>query len=158
QPKSAFREAAKVHGLSTDQVSRLLETFSERMENILTGGRDLPTAPASFPLEPERWPRLVADARRLLGRPHHLSIPPGGGVVTPGPIGESAHLQRAAKGTVITQFEKDAAEYVGLVKIDLLGNRALASVDAGIALLKQHRPVAVCPPPDWLDSSSTPPD
>ena len=74
QPKSAFREAAKVHGLSTDQVSRLLETFSERMENILTGGRDLPTAPASFPLEPERWPRLVADARRPLGRPTSRSI------------------------------------------------------------------------------------
>jgi DNA-directed DNA polymerase III PolC len=158
QPKSAFREAAKVHGLSSEQVTRLLETFSERMENMVTDGRDLPTAPNSFPLEPERWPRLVADARRLLGRPHHLSIHPGGVVVTPGPIEESAPLQRAAKGIVITQFEKDAAEYVGLVKIDLLGNRALATVDAAAALLKQHRPHAVREQSDWLDSSSTPPD
>src|SRR5205085_12135294 len=29
----------------------------------------------------------------------------------------------------MTQFEKDAIEHVGLVKIDLLGNRALATVD-----------------------------
>jgi DNA polymerase III alpha subunit len=38
-------------------------------------------------------------------------------------------LQWAAKGVVVTQLEKDAIEYVGLVKIDLLGNRALATVD-----------------------------
>jgi DNA-directed DNA polymerase III PolC len=158
QPKSAFREAAKIHGLSSVQVSRLLETFAERMEGILTGSRDLPTAPPSFPLEPERWPRLLADARRLLGRPHHLSIHPGGVVITPGPIEDCAPLQRAPKGVVITQFEKDAAEYVGLVKIDLLGNRALASVDAAAALLRQQLPVAVREQPAWLASSKTPPD
>ena len=38
-------------------------------------------------------------------------------------------MQRAAKGVVITQFDKDAVEHIGLVKIDLLGNRALATVD-----------------------------
>ncbi len=158
QPRLAFREAAKVHGLSNEQVSRLLDTFSERMEGMLTSGRDLPRAPNSFPLEPERWPRLMADARRLLGRPHHLSIHPGGVVITPGPIEESAPLQRAPKGIVITQFEKDAAEFVGLVKIDLLGNRALATVDAAVGLLTQHRPRSLRVQPDWLDSSSTPPD
>ena len=157
QPRSAFREAAKVHGLSGVQVSRLLETFAERMEGMLTGGGELPRAPASFPLEPERWPRLLADARRLLGRPHHLSIHPGGVVITPGPI-EECSLQMAPKGVVITQFEKDAAEYVGLVKIDLLGNRALSSVDAATALLKQHVPFAVRDRPAWLKSSATPPD
>src|SRR5207245_7634297 len=57
-------------------------------------------------------------------------IHPGGVVITPRPIENYVPLQRAAKGVVITQFEKDAAEHIGLVKIDLLGNRALATVDA----------------------------
>src|SRR4029077_15159914 len=35
QPRSAFREAAKVHGLSNEQVSRLLETLSERVDKFL---------------------------------------------------------------------------------------------------------------------------
>ena len=56
--------------------------------------------------------------------------------ITPGPIEEYAPLQRAPKGVVITQYEKDAVERVGLVKIDLLGNRALATVDEARALLK----------------------
>jgi error-prone DNA polymerase len=141
QPRSAFREAAKAHGLSTEQVSRLLETLSDRVDEFLqeTKGetRRLEECPRSFPLEPERWPRLVQDARLLLGLPHHLSIHPGGVVITPEPIENYVPLQRAPKGVVITQYEKDAAEYIGLVKIDLLGNRALATADAAAKLLAQ---------------------
>lgn len=129
QPRSAFREAAKVHGLSNEQITRLLETLSQRVDELLSGGDALGRPPRAFPLEPQRWPRLLADARRLLDRPHHLSIHPGGVVITAGPLEDHAPLQRAAKGVVITQFEKDAAEHVGLVKIDLLGNRALSTVD-----------------------------
>jgi DNA polymerase III alpha subunit len=95
--------------------------------------------PSSFPLEAERWPRILADARLLLGRPHHLSIHPGGVVITPRPMEDHAPLQQAPKGVVITQFDKDAAEYVGLVKIDLLGNRALATVDEARAVVRERR-------------------
>jgi len=130
QPRAAFRESAKANGLSTEQVSTLLETLDERVETLgepVCGG-PLGRVPRSFPLEPERWPRILEDARRLLGRPHHLSVHPGGVVLTPEPVENYAPLQRAPKGVVITQFEKDAAEHVGLVKIDLLGNRALSAV------------------------------
>lgn len=133
QPRSAFREAGRIHGLSDEQISDLLTTLSERVTNLLLPdprtGSASEYVPRSFPLEPGRWPRLITDARRLLGKPHYLSIHPGGVVITPGPIEEHAPLQRAAKGVVITQFDKDGVEQVGLVKIDLLGNRALATVD-----------------------------
>jgi DNA-directed DNA polymerase III PolC len=147
QPKSAFREAAKAHGLSNEQVSGLLETLDARVDH-LEAETDGPLArvPRAFPLEPDRWPRLLADARRLLGRPHHLSIHPGGVVVTLEPIESYAPLQRSAKGVVITQFEKDAVEAVGLVKIDLLGNRALSTVREALRLAAAgcptRRPVA----------------
>jgi DNA-directed DNA polymerase III PolC len=138
QPSSAFRESAKVHGLSDEQVSRLLEQVDDRVDGILKGGElQIANCPTGFPLEPERWPLILTDARRLLGRPHHLSIHPGGVVITPGPIEEYAPLQMAPKGVVITQFEKDAVERVGLVKIDLLGNRALATVDEAESLSKK---------------------
>jgi DNA-directed DNA polymerase III PolC len=139
QPRSAFREAGKLHGLSTEQVSELLETLSDRVEGLLENDAtpgDKRTPPR-FPLEPERWPRILHDARLLLGRPHHLSIHPGGVILTPQPIENHAPLQRAAKGIIITQFDKDAVERVGLVKIDLLGNRALGTVDAALGSLPE---------------------
>ncbi|HLJ94996.1 MAG TPA: DNA polymerase III subunit alpha, partial [Gemmataceae bacterium] len=157
QPRSAFREASKAHGLSTEQVSQLLETLSERVEELVEReGDKSPTGrrrpPPGFPLEAERWPRIVMDARLLLGRPHHLSVHPGGIVITPRPIENYVPLQRAPKGVVITQFEKDAAEHIGLVKIDLLGNRALATVDAA-RLAVGRRSAQLSDPP--LDDSDT---
>jgi DNA-directed DNA polymerase III PolC len=126
QPRSAFREAAKVHGLSNEQISQL---DSQELPSV-----GLSKLPPRFPLEPERWPRIVAAAQMLLGRPHHLSIHPGGVVITPGPIEEHIPLQRAAKGIVITQLDKDGVEAIGLVKIDLLGNRALGTLEETLRL------------------------
>jgi DNA-directed DNA polymerase III PolC len=132
QPRSAFRESAKAHGLSNEQISALLETLDARVSGFVEDQSGCPAPPRGFPLEPERWPRIVADARLLLGRPHHLSIHPGGVVITPRPIENYVPLQMAPKGVVITQLEKDAIEQIGLVKIDLLGNRALATVDEAL--------------------------
>src|SRR5439155_20711586 len=132
---------------SSEQISELLTHLDERVDDILLSSRagsvsdghgeepslTLPApgveAPRTFPLEPERWSRLLADARRLLGRPMHLSLHPGGIVITPMPIDNYVPVQWAAKGVVMTQLDKDGVEAVGLVKIDLLGNRALSAVD-----------------------------
>jgi DNA polymerase III alpha subunit len=131
QPRSAFREAGKVHGLSTEQVSEMLLSLDERVDAIVIPepGSPMPPCPRLFPLEPERWPRMVADARLLLGRPMLTALHPGGIVITPRPVADYAPLQWAAKGVVMMQYDKDAAEALGLVKIDLLGNRALSTVD-----------------------------
>ena len=43
-------------------------------------------------------------------------------------------LERAAKGIVVTQFEMRAIEAVGLVKMDLLGNRALSTIGECVSL------------------------
>ena len=138
RPRSAFREAGKIHGLSNEQITRLAgDPGGEEDEWDHGPGAEVLAAappPPSFALEPSRWPRLLGDARCLLGRPHHLSVHCGGVVITPRPIDEYVPLQRAAKGVVVTQFDKDGVEAAGLVKIDLLGNRALANVEETLRL------------------------
>src|SRR5260370_42411534 len=61
QPRSAFREAGKIHGLSNEQVSNLLTKLSERVDEILLpekrGQVPFPEERGPdpfFPLEPER--------------------------------------------------------------------------------------------------------
>ena len=137
RPRSAFREAGKIHGLSDEQITRLAGDSGggeEEWDHGPGAGVLADAPPPGFPLEPSRWPRLLGDARRLLGRPHHLSVHCGGVVITPRPIDEYVPLQRAAKGVVVTQFDKDGVEAAGLVKIDLLGNRALANVEETLRL------------------------
>jgi DNA polymerase-3 subunit alpha/error-prone DNA polymerase len=125
QPRSAFREAGKIHGLSNEQITLLTQS----------GEMNETPVPTKFPSEPQRWPRMWRDAQLLLGRPHHLSVHPGGIVITPGPLADYVPIQRAAKGVAITQFDKDGVEAIGLVKIDLLGNRALANVAETLRLI-----------------------
>ncbi len=124
QPRLAFRESGKIMGLSNPLITRL-----ER--RLRWGKPDL----GKLPVEPKMVERVLHLAGRLEGFPHHLSVHCGGVVITPGPICEHAPLQRAEKGVVITQYDKDGVEAAGLVKLDLLGNRALSSAGEAIKLL-----------------------
>jgi DNA polymerase-3 subunit alpha/error-prone DNA polymerase len=101
--RSAFREAARALGYSDAQIGALRRGSG--------GGEDLR--------------RIERAARALLGRPRHLSIHPGGVVLHPD---GAAPLEVAEKGVAVTQYDKDAVEEAGLVKIDLLGNRALGAI------------------------------
>src|SRR5262249_57770002 len=47
-------------------------------------------------------------------------------------------LERAAKGIVVTQFEMRAIEAIGLVKMDLLGNRALTTIGQCVSLASER--------------------
>lgn len=88
-----------------------------------------------FPFDDPRWQRVLDTAAALIDAPRHLGLHPGGVVVAPGKITDTVPCQRAAKGVVITQFDKDAVEAIGLVKMDLLGNRALTVLDDCLQLL-----------------------
>jgi len=82
-----------------------------------------------FPFEDERHAFVLNVSAALLDAPRHLGLHPGGVVVSPGPITDVLSCQRAAKGVLMTQIEKDGVEALGLVKMDLLGNRALTVID-----------------------------
>ncbi len=128
QPRSAFREAARALGTppaDVDAMSRLVPR--DAPDGIGRALLDSPRARARG-LDP-REPRVAAiagAADRLLGLPRHLGIHPGGLVIADGPLDRYVPLEEAAKGIVVTQYEMRAIEKIGLVKMDLLGNRALS--------------------------------
>jgi DNA-directed DNA polymerase III PolC len=102
-----------------------------------------------FPYGDPRWRFVLRMASTLLDCPRHLGLHPGGVVVTPGPITDFVALQRAAKGVLVTQLDKDGVEALGLVKMDLLGNRALTVVDDCLrALGMEHAALARIPEDD----------
>ena len=91
-----------------------------------------------FPLEDPRFRRALASAEALLDAPRHFGLHPGGVVVAPGPIDAFVPCQPSAKGPVVTQLDKDGVEAIGLVKMDLLGNRALTTLADCLALLRER--------------------
>ncbi len=113
--RSAIRDAGRALGLKPVQITQLMRA-----------GKVKTTSP------------VYRLAERLLGIPRHMGVHCGGLVVTPEPVCHLAPLERAHKGVVITQYDKDAAEAVGLVKIDLLGNRALSTVNEAIRIVRRR--------------------
>ncbi len=135
QPQSAVRETGKAYGLPLSQINRLVSMLPHRWHPD-PRRRDRRTvddvlAALSDPLERE----TVRMAYTLVGQPDHLSVHPGGVVITPGPLTDVAPVQWAPKGFLITQFEHGDVEALGLQKMDLLGIRALTVLaDAAAAV------------------------
>ncbi|MEC7582988.1 MAG: DNA polymerase III subunit alpha [Planctomycetota bacterium] len=131
-PRAAYAEAAKVAGLWTTEVSRrsrLLPGHGRRDEDLTDLVASTPGFYQRQVLPDGHEEAIVRTAQLLLRTPRHLGLHPGGVVITPGPVAQHAPLERAAKGVVVTQYDKRFVEALGLVKIDLLGNRALTIIE-----------------------------
>jgi len=146
--RSAFREAARALSVPEAEVSVLARaiphTAFDRFEEALRARPESRGAP--FGQEP--WRQVLAAARWLDGLPRHLSVHCGGVVVSPVPLTRRLSLERAAKGVAITQCDMFDVEALGLVKIDLLGNRSLGVLSDAVAAVKDHTGAAppVFPP------------
>lgn len=130
QPRMAIRETAKAFGMPGYEISQLTKRLpwlsNGAEENLQQCIEKLPALRDQDFSEP--WPEIIKLAARLIGIPRHLSVHPGGVVITPKPITEYVPVEYAAKGVPIIQWEKDSTEEAGLVKIDILGNRSLGVI------------------------------
>lgn len=140
-PRAAYQEAAKALGLPAAVVAartKVLPWHVPREWDFATAAASQPALRGDGSVAParERW--LLRAAQQLLHAPRHLGVHPGGLVITPEPIWHHAPLERAAKGVVVTQYDMHFVEALGLVKIDLLGNRALSIVQDCESMLRQH--------------------
>jgi DNA polymerase III alpha subunit len=126
--RSAFRETAKVFGIPDEEISK----FSKFIP--WTSARNLPNLAKKFPeakhlnFDDEPWQTVVKIASQLASFPRHLSIHPGGILITPNPITDYVALEYAKNkgvGLIITQPDMYPIEDLGLIKIDLLSQRSL---------------------------------
>ena len=147
QARGALREVAKVHGRPPGEireVTRRIPFFYETGERL---HQVLATHPNFRGLHlASNWDDYARSAEGLVGIPRHLSVHPGGVVITPTPLTDFVPVEPAVKPlegypdlpVPVIQFEKDGTEDAGLVKIDLLGNRSLAVIRDAIDAVHGH--------------------
>ena len=76
--------------------------------------------------------------QQLDGLPRHLGQHSGGMVITGAPLAERVPIEPAAMaGRVVVQWDKNALEDAGLVKVDILGLRMLAAISEAVELIGQ---------------------
>ena len=118
---SAMRESARVHGIAREDITAVKYHVSQ--VSRFGGVVDLE----------QPWPQILDVAELLYQAPRHYGMHPGGLVISQGPMADIVPTHPSGKiidGQPLPAiaWEKDGAEAMGLLKIDLLGNRSLAVV------------------------------
>ena len=142
--RSAFAEVAKVFGVSERDVRRFTEHFpwsigegwpgsgspdgarareaGGRLESLLRASPEC----RDLPLDEEPFASALAMAEFLDGVPRHPKMHPCGVVLSRQPMSELTATFVSQKGYPTTQFDMDAVEAIGLVKMDILAQGGLA--------------------------------
>lgn len=81
--------------------------------------------------------KLVNIAKKLEGLPRNAGMHAAGVVIGREAIEEYAPLSVGAEGTVVTQFEKNTVEHLGMLKMDFLGLRTATVIQDTVKLIKE---------------------
>lgn len=82
--------------------------------------------------------RLIDFARDVEGLPRHSSTHAAGVVIARDPLTEYVPVQ-VSEGTLVTQYDKDHVEELGLLKMDFLGLRTLTVISDALVHIKESR-------------------
>jgi DNA-directed DNA polymerase III PolC len=138
--RSAFRETAKALGVPNARVNALAKRIPRDLEKPYPRHLARVAEAGAVDWSEPVLARALALAERLDGAPRHLSVHSGGIVIGDRELTHYVPLERAAKQIIVTQFEMRAIEAIGLVKMDLLGNRALSTIGECLELIEQGSP------------------
>ena len=126
--RSALRDLGKALGFSTAELQQLTKNItsipSDGIRSLL---KRLPEL-KNHPLNQAKYGKLLDYCAAINGFPRQIGTHLGGLVVSGVPLTTVTPLQPSAKGVLITQFDKNTIEDLGLIKIDLLSLRTLSAV------------------------------
>ena len=135
--RSAARDVGKAMGLSEDTAAALAGAIRDVHREGIAASRlhEAGLDPADPLLR-----QTVALARALIGFPRHLSQHVGGFVLTRGPLEEIVPIGNGAmKDRTFVEWDKDALEALGLMKVDVLGLGMLTCIRKAFELLAHHK-------------------
>ncbi len=140
--RGAVRETAMCYGFSGPEISRV----SERLPSKLSTKDDISSVLSSDTglrefMGSDRWQGVFRGAYSITGLVKSIGTHCGGVVITPSDITGYAPLGVSASGRALIQWDKRGIERMGLVKMDILGNRSLSVIRDCFSYLKEDQGV-----------------
>ncbi len=141
--RSAFRDVARVMGLPQNEIDAHSKKLPHHGASSIEEAMETFPEMAGFPIDREPWGAIVRTALRIDGYVRHLGIHLGGLVIGDRPLTWYTPLENSTKGILVTQYEMDAIEKAGLVKMDLLGQRSLSIVSETARAVEENHGVRI---------------
>jgi len=136
QIRGAVRDIGKALALPDQEVDALAKSVEGMSAKDL--GRQMRQLPAFRDrVDAPGWRDLVALASELDGFPRGLGQHPGGMILSSVPIIDLVPVQQGAiEGRFVCQWDRDAIDMAGFVKIDFLALGALSQVQRALDLIE----------------------
>ncbi len=133
--RSAVRDTARALGFPPALVERLTDVLNVHNDESV---QEAEIMAASFATGQAPFQHLLRLAPQLEGLPRHLGIHNGGMILSGPPLATLIPLEPATMvDRTVVQWDKEALEEAGLVKVDILGLRMLSAIEDAVAIAGQ---------------------
>ena len=153
--KAALKDVGRALDMPYGEVDRLAKLVPNQLNITLDEALKDPSPLAVQRDKDERVKEMVEVALRLEGLARHASTHAAGVVISPRPLMEIVPLYRSSRDEITTQYDMNALERIGLLKMDFLGLTTLTVLDDAVALIQQNRGVQIKLSELPLDDAST---
>ena len=137
QARAAVRDVGKALGMSyssVDEVAKMIpRELGITLEKALRGSNDLKEA---YDTRPE-VKKLIDLARSVEGLPRNAGTHAAGVIIAPRDLRDYVPLQQGSDSGMITQYDKNKVEELGLLKMDFLGLRTLTVIGDCIQFIRE---------------------
>ena len=137
QARAAVRDVGKALGMSytsVDEVAKMIpRELGITLDKALKSSNDFKRAYESRP----EVKKLVDLARSVEGLPRNAGTHAAGVIIAPRDLRDYVPLQQGSDSGVITQYDKNKVEELGLLKMDFLGLRTLTVIGDCIRFIKE---------------------
>src|ERR1700740_2254139 len=135
--KAAVKDVGRAMDIPYGEVDRLAKliptTLGIELENALIESPQLKAAVNSD----ERLKDLMAVALRLEGLSRHASTHAAGVVISPRPLTDVVPVYKTNRDEITTQYDMNALERIGLLKMDFLGLTTLTVLHDTVRMIEQ---------------------
>ncbi|MFC2018266.1 DNA polymerase III subunit alpha, partial [Chloroflexota bacterium] len=129
-PKELIEEACSgIHYLSTSKLMERAYTLPELKYNPVYRREEL----AGF----------FDLCTSIDGFPKHMSVHLGGLLIGEGRLSDLIPLERSSGGDIISQYDKDDIERIGIVKLDLLSLPTLTVIEDTLSSIRENRSIEI---------------
>ncbi len=134
--KAVIRDVGRVMGVPYAKVDRIAKLVPDMTRSLATAAKEVDALKSEAAKDPEVG-QIIEIGSRLEGLTRHASVHAAGVVITPQPLEDLVPLYKNSKDEIMTQWDKDIIEGLGLLKMDFLGLRTLTVIYDAVTILAQ---------------------
>jgi len=141
--KAAIKDVGRAMDIPYGEVDRIAKMVPATLGITLDRALDEAPQLKSAINSDEKLKELMTVALRLEGLSRHASTHAAGVVISPAPLTDLIPVYKTNRDEVTTQYDMNALERIGLLKMDFLGLTTLTVLQDAVKMVEQNRGVQI---------------